>query len=217
MASIDEELARATSHGLSMGAVILNDLQRTSCVLPSKRHHALYNNNPLLVGDISMAMSRHCTIGDNNSSNSNHNHTKNIGLHYQHQHSSNSGGGVPCFPDFPEVWQGESSSTKEQKNRNKSNTDQRMSNANKKHNGPNWKKSTAAKSKRQQRRLIRKAVNVVGTTTKAFGMVGKDVKKRQRDERRLRRIEKVVKLQQRRRRKRDMGDICRGLASIRCK
>lgn len=101
--------------------------------------------------------------------------------------------GVPGFPDFPDVWQGETSEKRQTIN----------DGMDKKHS-KKWKINNA-RTKRQERR-VRKAVNLFGT--------GKEIKKRLRDERRIRRKDKVVQLQQRRERKKGMGDICRGLAVV---
>eukprot|EP00571_Detonula_confervacea_P014406 CAMPEP_0172303790 /NCGR_PEP_ID=MMETSP1058-20130122/5307_1 /TAXON_ID=83371 /ORGANISM="Detonula confervacea, Strain CCMP 353" /LENGTH=180 /DNA_ID=CAMNT_0013014771 /DNA_START=77 /DNA_END=619 /DNA_ORIENTATION=+ len=120
----------------------------------------------------------------------------------KNDNNSSSCGGTPGFPDFPDCWQGETCGER----------DNSMRDCADKNRGQKWKTNPRSK-RQQQRQLVRKAVNINGT--KPAG-TGKKIKKRLRDERRMRRIEKVVKLQERRRRKRDMGNICQGLASIKC-
>jgi hypothetical protein len=72
--------------------------------------------------------------------------------------------------------------------------------------------------------MVRRAVNVPYGSSSRNGKnnpggvgAGKELKRRLKDQRRLKRIEMVVKLQEKRRRKRAMGDICSGMASIKCK
>ena len=105
--------------------------------------------------------------------------------------------GVLGFPDFPDCWQGATSGERENRN----------GRVGKKHT-KNWKVNNS-RTNRQQRRLVRKAVNPAGT--------GKEIKKRLRGERRMRTIEKAEKLQRQCQRKRDMAIICRGMASTKFK
>jgi hypothetical protein len=119
--------------------------------------------------------------------------------------SASGGDGVPGFPDFPDFWQGESSAAVVGMRKSRLRTPTRV-----KH--------------RQRQQLVRKAVNVPYGSTKttkasppAAGIrTGKDLKKRLRDQRRMLRIEKIVKLQERRSRKKGIGDICRGISSLKC-
>jgi hypothetical protein len=121
----------------------------------------------------------------------------------RHGHGCFLARGVPGFPDFPDAWQGETS-----RERLRKSNDEVMKNVSKNH-AKRWK-IYRARHKRQQRR-VGKATNPAGAS------VGKEIKKRQRDQRRVRRREKAMQLQQRRARKRGMGDVCRGLASMKCK
>lgn len=191
--SLDEELANATDASLTMGSSVITKqhLDNSQYVLPpqNKLHPNLYNNS---MRDISMDSLIICDSDEpNNSGNQ--------------QQVSLSSSGVPGFPDFPMCWTGESSAER------KNNTSSKSTRC-----------KSPAKMKRQQRKLARKAVNVpygssFYNTQQGNGKgAGNAIKKKSRDERQLRRIEKVVKMQERRRRKRDMGDICRGLASIKC-
>ncbi|KAL7524210.1 hypothetical protein ACHAWF_000863 [Thalassiosira exigua] len=170
-----------------MGSSIVTDIVEPCCVLPHRLHPGLYNNS---LGDISMAQP--CSGNDCNGAISNDMEEK--------KHSSS---GVPGFPDFPDFWQGETTSDRKQRN-----------GPGDKIRGQKWRTKKAARAKRQQMRIIRKAVNISGT--RASG-TGKQIKKKKRNERRARRIERVANLQDRRKRKKDMGEICRGLASIGCK
>ena len=189
--SVDEDLARSTSQ-LSMGASIVSDLNGASCVLPKKLYHlALYNNS---MGDVSMNGKEH----DNNRCGS---------------YEKMAGRGVPGFPDFPDCWQGETSSAHNNNNKD----DVKMGNSNKNRSRQKWKLSTRQQRRRRQMLILRRnAVNTQGINANNRPASGnsKEVKKKSRDERRLRRIAKVAELKARRRRKRDMGDICRGMASI---
>mmetsp|Transcript_7241 Transcript_7241/g.15663 ORF Transcript_7241/g.15663 Transcript_7241/m.15663 type:complete len:248 (+) Transcript_7241:88-831(+) len=119
--------------------------------------------------------------------------------------NSSSCKGTPGFPDFPDCWQGQTSAGERQIK------DVSMD---KKRTTRKWRGNNA-KAKKQQRRLIRKAVNPAGTTSCV--QRGKELKKRLRGDRRIHRKEKAAQLQQRRQRKREMGNICQGLASINCK
>lgn len=188
--------------------------------LPKKLHMGLYSNT---LGDATMSAGEKNTGGDS--------------------------GGVPGFPDFPDFWVGESSAKdgsannkkKEQARVTKKQAPRRRASPSadaaiddelcKKvsslfaHAKARGKDRTISSSKRRQRRIVRKAVNVpygssshTGTKANPCGMgAGKELKRRLRDQRRLKRIEMVVKLQEKRRRKREMGDICRSMASVSCK
>jgi len=114
--------------------------------------------------------------------------------------------GVPGFPEFPDCWQGETP----QRNKN----DISMSYADKKHKNK-CTTTSKAKIKRQRRRIIRSAVNIIPKKYNT-GCTGKTIKKRNRDQRKMRRIEKVAQLQNRRRRKREIGILCKGFSSIKC-
>ena len=197
--------------------------------LPKTLHRGLYE---ITLGDASSVPGP--GPGPGNISNSNN--------------KSNNHSGVPGFPDFPDFWVGESSGG-QKKHMSKSTTKntqvpkRRMSGcsvdaaidddlarrvstlfAQARARG---RDRTISKSRRrqQQRRMVRKAVNVpygsssasrTGNNPGGVG-AGKELKRRLKDQRRLKRIEMVVKLQEKRRRKREMGDICRGMASIKCK
>ena len=186
-ASIDKDLVETTKR-LSMGASIVTNLDSGNCALPRKLHPALYNSS---LSDISMSTQRHDTIIKNNKNNVNRCTI-----------------GVPGFPDFPDCWQGETSQ------RNKG--DISMSYADKKHKNK-CATTSKAKIKRQRRRIVRSAVNIIPKKyTSDKGCTGKTIKKRNRDQRKMRRIKKVAQLQNRRRRKREMGFLCKGLSSIKC-
>ena len=189
-ASIDNDLVETTKR-LSMGASIVTNLDSSICVLPMKKlHPGLYNSS---LSDISMGNQRH---GDANKNNIKNNVINECTI------------GVPGFPDFPDCWQGETSQ------RNKG--DISMSYADKKHKNK-CATTSKAKIKRQRRRIVRSAVNIIPKKyTSDKGCTGKTIKKRNRDQRKMRRIEKVAQLQNRRRRKREMGFLCKGLSSIKC-
>lgn len=195
MASIDDDLARATSQRLSMGSSVVEDCKNVSYILPNKLHPSLYNNS---LGDVSM-MSNKNNNNNNNTGNEKREHLR---------HKMRVDVGVPGFPDFPDCWQGTSSSAAIQRK----DVDTAMRHADKKHS----KKCTKTKrqiKRQQQRRIVRKAVNTSGIPKSNQGKVLKNIL---RNERRLRRIEKVVRLQERRRRKRDIGALCKGMASVTC-
>lgn len=186
-ASIDNDLVETTKR-LSVGASIVTNLDSSNCKLPMKLHPALYNSS---LSDISMSTQRHDTNNNNNKNNDNRCTI-----------------GVPGFPEFPDCWQGETS-----QRRNKG--DISMSYADEKHK--KCATTSKAKIKRQRRRIIRSAVNIIPKQyTSNTGCTGKTIKKRNRDQRKMRRIEKVAQLQNRRRRKREMGLLCKSLSSIKC-
>ena len=192
--TVDDDLAKVAPH-LSMGPSIVAHIEYSSSMLPHKLHPGLYTNS---LSDVYM----------------NHNNTNMNNDRSMIRNKKICCGPPPGFPDFPDCWQGETSSVQRQHNSD----DTIMHLADKKRSGQNKCTSSKAKSKRQQRRLKRNAVNVYGITKRPPATVGtgKTIKKRLRNERRVRRIEKVNKLQERLRRKRDMGNLCRGLASIKC-
>ena len=197
--SVDDDLAKVVASQLSMGPSIVAHLEYSSSMLPTKLHHGLYTNS---LSDISMkSVCNNTNINNDRSMLSNKNICR---------------GPPPEFPDFPDCWQGETSSSRRQHNIDDDSIVMHL--ADKKRSGQNKCTTSKAKSKRQQRRLKRNAVNAYGITKRPAAAVGagKTIKKQLRDERRVRRIEKVNKLQERRRRKRDMGNLCRGLASIKC-
>ena len=176
-----------TTKRLSMGASIVANLDSNTCALPKKLHLGIYNSS---LSDISMSTQRHDTMSNK----------KNV---------DKCTIGVPGFPEFPDCWQGETS-----QRRNKG--DISMSYADKKHKNK-CATTSKAKIKRQRRRIIRSAVNIIPKKyTSDIGCTGKTIKKRNRDQRKMRRIEKVAQLQNRRRRKRVMGFLCKGLSSIKC-
>ena len=189
-ASIDNDLVETTKR-LSMGASIVTNLDSSICILPMKKlHPGLYNSS---LSDISMSTQRHDTISKNDKNNVINECTI----------------GVPGFPDFPDCWQGETS-----QRRNKG--DISMSYADKKHKNK-CSTTSKAKIKRQRRRIVRSAVNIIPKKyTSDIVCTGKTIKKRNRDQRKMRRIEKVAQLQNRRRRKREIGLLCKGLSSIKC-
>ena len=200
MASIDDDLARATSQRLSMGSSVVEDCKNVSYILPNKLHPSLYNNS---LGDVSMMSNK------NNNNNNNNNNNKGNEKREHSRHKLRVDVGVPGFPDFPDCWQGISSSAAAVQRKG---VDTAMHHADKKHS----KKCTKTKrqiKRQQQRRIVRKAVNTSGIPKSNQGKVIKNIL---RNERRLRRIEKVVRLQERRRRKRDLGALCKGMASVTC-
>ena len=190
--SVDEELA-ATAQHLSLRHIPTN-LEDVRFVMP-KIYPELYGNSPDAVARRLSALA----FRDGSSG----------------QAGIGQGGptddqaGVPGFPDFPACWQGRtSSSTKGRRNTRKNpEADEQMKNAFKRH-GPKWK----VKASNRQQRFQRQAANLHGIASRPT-----PAKKEKRDERRARRLEKVMKLQERRRRKREMGEICRGMSSIKCK
>uniref|UniRef100_A0A7S0AFB2 Uncharacterized protein n=1 Tax=Minutocellus polymorphus TaxID=265543 RepID=A0A7S0AFB2_9STRA len=224
-ASVDEELARAATASLSMGPATVVEAPWYNFALPKKLHRGLYTT---ALGDAPMSAPANTSGGGS---------------------CGNNTSGVPGFPDFPDFWVGESSG--EQKKHSKNTQQQQQKQAQKRRvlassSAPpsdaaidadlaqrvstlfaqaktRGRDRTVSKSKRQQRRMARKAVNIpYGSSTSRNGNpggigAGKELKRRLRDQRRLKRIEMVVKLQEKRRRKREMGDMCRGMASIKCK
>lgn len=189
-ASIDNDLVETTKR-LSMGASIVTNLNSSNCKLPMKLHPALYNSS---LSDISMGNQRHDAINKNNNKNNVNRCTI----------------GVPGFPDFPDCWHGETPQ--------RNNGDMSMSYADKKHKNK-CTTTSKARIKRQRRKVVRMAVNVVGISkkyTSNTACTGKTIKKRNRDQRKMRRIEKVAQLQNRRRRKREIGLLCKSLSSIKC-
>ena len=216
--SIDEELARAATTSLSMGPATV-DGPWYGFALPRKLHMGLYSNT---LGDASMSAGERST-GDGS-------------------------GGVPGFPDFPDFWVATTSAKEGNANVKKKAHTTKKKQAPRRRTKPSaddtiddelckkvsslfahakvrGKNQTISNSKRRQRRIVRKAVNIpygssshTGTNANPCGLgAGKELKRRLRDQRRLKRIEMVVKLQEKRRMKREMGDICRSMASISCK
>ena len=179
MASIDDDLAQATSQRLSMGSSVVEDCKNVSCVLPSKLHPSLYNNS---LGDVSMML---LPPLNNNINNSKGNNEKREQLRQKLKVDV----GVPGFPDFPGCWQGTSSAASQRKG-----GDTTMHHADKKHSKKCIKTKRQIK-RQQQRQIVRKAVNTSGIPKSNQGKVIKNIL---RNERRLRRIERVVKLQERR-------------------
>ena len=222
VSSVDEELARAAYAGLSMGPATV-DAPWYNFALPKTLHRGLYE---ITLGDASVSVP-----GPGNISNNSNNHS---GVP-----------GFPDFPDFwvGESSGGQKKHTNTSTNKNAQVPKRRMPGcsvdaaidddlarristlfAQARARG---RDRTISKSKRrqQQRRMVRKAVNVpygsssssrTGNNPGGVG-AGKELKRRLKDQRRLKRIEMVVKLQEKRRRKRQMGEICRGMASIKCK
>ncbi|KAL3786005.1 hypothetical protein ACHAWO_012203 [Cyclotella atomus] len=163
MKSLDDELAEATSN-LTVGPSPITKLD-TSFVMPPqhKLHPNLYNNS---MRDIAMDV-------------------KTTSL------NTNTSNGVPGFPDFPDMWTGESSSKFKQH------------------------KSPCCTPKRKK--VVRKAVNTpFGSTTVSRISISKTIKLKKRAERKLHRLEKCIRLNEKRRRKKDMGDLCRSMAGM-CK
>ena len=189
--------------------------------LPKKLHMGLYTNT---LGDASMSAFSGMVAADG------------------------SGGGVPGFPDFPDFWLGQPSAKEANGNNKKKEQARNTKHAQRRRASPTadatvddelckkvsslfaqakakGKDRTISISKRRQRRIVRKAVNIpygsssrTGAKPNPCGLgAGKELKRRLRDQRRLKRIEMVVKLQEKRRRKREMGDICRSMAAIKCK
>ena len=161
--SLDEELAQATSC-LTVGPSPITKISETSFVMPpsGKLHPNLYNNS---MRDISMNAKSSPDAQKTTSE------------------------GVPGFPDFPDIWMGESSHKRNKK--------------------------SPYKKQKSKHRIVRKAVNAPFGSTSRRSLT-KELKLRARAERKLHRLEKCIKLKDRRRRKRDMGDLCKGIAGM-CK
>ena len=116
--------------------------------------------------------------------------------------------GVPGFPDFPDVWFGEvgGQSRKSKKKPNR------------KHD----RHKASGHSKRQQRRIQRKAVNMTygGVASQERKLRLKEqIRRRYKDakeQRQDRRKAAVKNLQTKRQRKREMASICSGISSLKC-
>lgn len=190
---IDMTLARMTSQGLSMGPSIITQITEDSLVLlPSKLlHPGLYDCS---LRDIPMdtAAAASATIAT--------------------RMEEKRAGGVPGFPDFPDFWMGETSRGVHQQQYH----NQRRWGWATKHGKPSPR--TLRRRRSSLRVPPRRAVNVYGISPSITNIVttSKEIKKLQRDERKIRRIEQSAKLRERRRRKSDMGEICRGIGSIMC-
>ena len=200
LVSVDDELARATSTSLTMGPAVIDSPCWYSFALPKKLHPGLYTST---LRDAPMPSAGSGSEGS---------------MYKFGNSGKKQGGGVPGFPDFPDFWQGETSAEHNTKNtalkQRQEDRDPTVLKA-----APRVPAKTTARIKRHQKRMVRKAVNptYVSTYKKTGGIgAGRELKRRLRDQRRVRRIEMVVKLQERRRRKREMGEICRGMASIKC-
>lgn len=191
--SVDEELA-ATAQHLSLRQIPTN-LEDVRFVMPNI-YPELYGNSPDAVARRLSAMAFRDDA----------NNQTGIGR----GKPTDGRVGTPGFPDFPACWQGRSSAPAAAGGRRDTTTnpeaDEQMRNAFKRH-GPRWK----VKRNNGQQRFRRQPVNPQGVARPT------PAKKERRDERRARRLEKVAKLQERRRRRREMGEICRGMASIKCK
>ena len=186
-ASVDKDLASATSRRLSLGTSIVADLiELTSCVLPRKLYPGLYNNS---MNDVSMRQQRLGGSPDEN----------------KYNMDSTSGEGVPGFPDFPDCWQGETSIERIKNNESGRGGHRWKTTGN---------QSRHQQRKRLLRQAVN--THGISKTTAAAASKGKEIKKRLREKRRIRRLEEAAKLRERRRRKSDIGAICRGLESIRC-
>lgn len=115
--------------------------------------------------------------------------------------------GVPGFPDFPSFWTGEPS--------------RRQWHRHDKHK----KQGSLCKKSPKRKTLMRKAVNIpYGSIPSASSCISqpniaataKAMKKKARADRKFLRLEKCLKLKEKRNRKKNMGDLCRGIASM-CK
>eukprot|EP00956_Cyclotella_meneghiniana_P043406 scaffold268942_cov89-Cyclotella_meneghiniana.AAC.1 len=131
-----------------------------------KLHPNLYNNS---INDITMDIKK-CSIGTQQSSK-----------------------GVPGFPDFPDIWTGQSSAPQRQR-----------------------KRSSPFKTPRHKKCITRKAVNTQYRSEQAVSSMTRALKVRAREERKLHRLEKCIKLKNRREQKRDMSNLCRGVSGM-CK
>lgn len=165
--SVDEELAQVTSN-LSVGPSPITKLNEASFVMPPlhKLHPNLYNNS---MNDITMNVKK-CSIST--------------------QHSSE---GVPGFPDFPDIWTGQSSAQQRR-----------------------HKKLSPFKKPRHKKCIARKAVNTQYRKEQAVSSMIKALKVRAREERKLHRLEKCIKLKNKREKRRDMSDLCRRVSGM-CK
>jgi hypothetical protein len=115
--------------------------------------------------------------------------------------------GVPGFPDFPSFWTGGPS--------------QRQSYKHDKHK----KQGTSSKKSPKRKSLMRKAVNIpYGSIPSASSSISqpsiaattKAMKRKARADRKFLRLEKCLKLKEKRNRKKNMGELCRGIATM-CK
>ncbi|KAL3805360.1 hypothetical protein HJC23_009067 [Cyclotella cryptica] len=125
----------------------------------------------------------------------------------RNESNTQSAQGVPGFPDFPSFWTGEPS------------LQQRCQHDKRK------KQGTACKKSPKRRRLVRKAVNTpygsipsTSSFTSSPNVVAttKAIKRKARADRKFIRLEKCLKLKEKRNRKKNMGELCRGIASM-CK
>ncbi|KAL3815598.1 hypothetical protein ACHAXA_007130 [Cyclostephanos tholiformis] len=189
MVSVDEDLSWETYIRLSLdSSSIVANIDETSRVLPRKLHPGLYDNS---IKDVSM-------LGEQEVGNSSSNGSGGSLQHVVYS-KPRCEEGVPGFPDFPDCWQGETSSR----------------GCRGSHRG---EITSNQGSSRHPRRLIRQAVNTFGIAKEPGVMrKGKRIKIRLREKRKMRRMEKAAKLHERVRRRSDMGAICRGLAKIVCK
>ena len=113
--------------------------------------------------------------------------------------------GVPGFPDFPDVWFGEvgGQSRKSKKKPNR------------KHD----RHKASGHSKRQQRRIQRKSVNMTYGGVARKLRLKEQIRRRYKDakeQRQDRRKAAVKNLQTKRQRKREMASICSGISSLKC-
>jgi hypothetical protein len=218
--TVDDDLARATSVGLSLdsSSIVVNIVgEMTRVLLPRELHPGLYDNS---IGDASMTdyimegRSSSSSVGNDDRAYSNGNRSRRAskagggGDDDDDDSGGGGNGGVPGFPDFPDRWQGEASIARGRR--------------------IGWGGSEMSPNRgptRHARSIVRRAVNkygiVVGRKSPAAMAAasrgGDGIKIRMREERRARRSEREAKLRERRKRKSDMGIIRRGLENIECK
>ena len=203
---IDNDLARLTSQGLSMGPSIVSTLEDSFVLLSSKLlHPGLYEKCSRREDD-----SMGCKATTDSSSSS-------AAAATQSAQSSTDRAevgerGVPGFPDFPDTWVGAPSSARRQIS-GICVAFKRITILNSKSTPP----PTSRRCKASQR-LQRRAVNMYGikSSLTTLARSSKAIKNAKRDERKVRRIEKIAQLRERRRRKMDMREICRGMGLIKC-
>jgi hypothetical protein len=198
--SVDEDLAWATSVGLSLdSSSIVVNIDEATRVLPRELHPRLYDDS---IKDVTMMMEEQLSVV---------NSASNVGRGDRSRHASKTGGdgGVPGFPDFPDCWQGEASSTTRCRG-GRGGTDMTANRGTSRH----------ARSRRSiPRRAVNKFGIVAGKSLAAAAAAkrGNEIKIRLREERKTSRMDRDAKLRERRRRRSDMGIICRGLENVKCK
>jgi hypothetical protein len=205
---IDNDLARLTAQGLSIGPSIVSKLEESFVLLSSKLLHPGLYTKCSRREDYSMG----CKATANSSSSSAAAAAATHSAQSSTDRAEVGERGVPGFPDFPDTWVGAPSSARRQISG--------ICGAFKHFTISNSKSTPPPTSRRSQasQRLHRNAVNIYGikSALTTISNSSKAIKKAKRNERKIRRIEKIAQLRERQRRKRDMREICRGMGLIKC-